>query len=322
MTELSQQPEVLRYEIPWPSFWLAGLFYLILINVSFAQAKSVQNVLVILSSDVGPYRVFADTLKQNAEKALAPGVDIRTIRVRDLNQQSNRDFFKHADVIVTAGDISTAYTTVENQKAKQIATLITLDSMNKLNSKRNKSNKIDCAVVIDQPIQRQFKVIKQILPDIKSLGMITGSYSNDQISEIRKSAAKYNINLYTENASGNMHGTIKNLARQQVDGILALPDPEVYNSNSARNILISSYHYNLPVLAYSSSFVKAGALIGVFSSPDEMAKQVIQIINSPGNCQSEKIIYPNHYTVEINPQVAKSLDINLHTTNQRLTFTH
>jgi len=322
LANLSQQSEGLSNEIPWLSLWLAGLMYLSFINVSFSTPEPVRNVLVILSSDSGPYRLFAETLVQQAKKELVPEVDIRTIRLRDLNQQSTWDFFNQADVIVTAGDISTAYTTIDNNKARHIATLITLDSLYKENSKRNNSDKIDCALVIDQPIQRQLKVIKQILPDIKSLGMITGSYSNKQISEIRKSAADYHIALHTETASGNMHGAIKNLARKQVGGILAMPDPVIYNGNSARNILISSYHYNIPVLAYSSSFVKAGALLGIFSTPDAIAKQIIRIIEKPGNCRSEKVIYPAQYTVEINPQVANSLNINLQTTDQRFTYTH
>jgi hypothetical protein len=294
--------------------------YLTFINVSFSQPEPVRNVLVILSSDASPYRLFAETLVQNTKKALSSEVEIRTIKLRDLNSQSARDFFKRADIIVTAGDISTSYTTVENPKAKHIATLITLDSLYKVDSRRNNSDKIDCALVINQPFGRQLKIINRILPNVKSIGILTGSHSSQQIAEIRKAASNYHISLHTEKASGNIHGAIKNLARQGVDGILAIPDPEVYNSNSARNILISSYHYNIPIFGYSGSFVNAGALLGIYSTPEALASQLARIITRPGNCQTEKIIYPAQYTVEVNPQVARSLNITLETTELRTTY--
>jgi len=55
------------------------------------------------------------------------------------------------------------------------------------------------------------------------------------------------------------------------DVLLAVPDSEIYNSNSIRNILLSSYRRGIPLVGFSQAYVKAGALCAIFSTPEQLA---------------------------------------------------
>ena len=99
---------------------------------------------------------------------------------------------------------------------------------------------------------------------------------------------------------------------QRGELLFALPDPEVYNKATLHNILLSTYHSNEPVIAFSPAYVKAGALAAVFSSPPQVARQVSEyLLQVPAGA---KILlpppqHPKHFSVDVNRHVARSLGI-------------
>ena len=70
-------------------------------------------------------------------------------------------------------------------------------------------------------------------------------------------------------------------ALQQVlpasDFLLALADPTVYNASTVYGLLLTSYRAHVPVIAFSEGLVKAGALVGLFSTARQVGKQGAEI---------------------------------------------
>ena len=62
------------------------------------------------------------------------------------------------------------------------------------------------------------------------------------------------------------------------DVLIALPDPIVFNLRTTRNILLSTYRKRVPVIGFSKSYVKAGALAAIYSTPEFIGKQTGEII--------------------------------------------
>jgi len=96
------------------------------------------------------------------------------------------------------------------------------------------------------------------------------------------------------------------------DVLLALPVPAVYNSATLRNILVSTYQAGIPLVGFSSSYVKAGAMCAVFSSPAQFASQAgmdIRKFIEAGALPPAQ--YPKFYEVAVNDRVAQSLGINI-----------
>jgi ABC-type uncharacterized transport system substrate-binding protein len=76
-------------------------------------------------------------------------------------------------------------------------------------------------------------------------------------------------------------------------------------------VLLASYYHNTPIVAYSSSFVRAGALAGIYSTPQDIARQAQEIISSNTKLTAGTMINPKYFTIEINTSVAQSLGITI-----------
>jgi ABC-type uncharacterized transport system substrate-binding protein len=94
------------------------------------------------------------------------------------------------------------------------------------------------------------------------------------------------------------------------DALLVLPDQNVYNSGTIRNILLASYRKQVPLIGISQSYVKAGALCAIYSTPIQIATQAAEVIRQFGDTgKLPPSQYPNEFEVSVNKQVARSLDL-------------
>lgn len=69
--------------------------------------------------------------------------------------------------------------------------------------------------------------------------------------------------------------------RQVLDGsdvLLALPDAQVYNGASIRNILLAAMRRQVPVVAFSPAYVRAGALLALYQTPTQAGVQAAAML--------------------------------------------
>ena len=66
---------------------------------------------------------------------------------------------------------------------------------------------------------------------------------------------------------------------QQNDALLMLPQSELYNRDTLKGVLLTSYRYRKPAISYSPGHVKAGALASIYSSPSDIGRHLAQAIN-------------------------------------------
>ncbi len=96
------------------------------------------------------------------------------------------------------------------------------------------------------------------------------------------------------------------------DVLLAVPDPLVFNRHTAQSVLLTTYRLSKPVAAYSRTYVTAGALFSVYSTPAQIGRQIgeelLAMQDSPGRPLPAPG-YPRYFSVEINERVARSLGI-------------
>jgi ABC-type uncharacterized transport system substrate-binding protein len=98
------------------------------------------------------------------------------------------------------------------------------------------------------------------------------------------------------------------------NALLLLPDDNVYNNNTLKGILLTSYRSRKPVISYSPSHVRAGALASMFSSPSDIGLQLASVIRHliVKRRQAKPIIeFAQYFSVEVNSRVARALGINL-----------
>ncbi|MEK9804380.1 MAG: ABC transporter substrate binding protein, partial [Curvibacter sp.] len=99
---------------------------------------------------------------------------------------------------------------------------------------------------------------------------------------------------------------------EESDVLLALADPQIYNSNSIQNILLTSFRAQVPMLAFSPSYVRAGALMAVHSTPRQIGQQAGVLVR--GVLQGQPLgppQFPLQFEVSVNEHVARSLGLRL-----------
>jgi ABC-type uncharacterized transport system substrate-binding protein len=95
--------------------------------------------------------------------------------------------------------------------------------------------------------------------------------------------------------------------------LLALPDASVYNAKTIKSILLTTYRHRVPLIGFSESFVRAGALAAISSSTAQLGKQIAELIikHYSNNKINNHYLYPEYFDVVINKDVAKSLGITI-----------
>jgi ABC-type uncharacterized transport system substrate-binding protein len=134
---------------------------------------------------------------------------------------------------------------------------------------------------------------------------------------LRQKASEYGLRLYEEEIQdGSMFDPLQKVLKHS-DVLLALPDPAVYNSATLRNILVSTYQAHVPLVGFSSAYVKAGAICAVFTSTAQFASQtgmvVLKFIETGVLPPAQ---YPKFFEIAVNDRVAQSLAINIKSPNE------
>lgn len=167
------------------------------------------------------------------------------------------------------------------------------------------------AIYLDQPVSRQVHLIAAILPDRHRVGLLY-STPPGELEQVRQEMGKRGLRL-REKAIGtqSVPETLQELL-QDSDVLLALPDYAIYNNSSIRNILLSTYRSRVPLIGFSSAYVKAGALCAVFSAPEQIAAQVAPLVRQFGETHRLPAAqYPQEFEVMVNERVAHSLGLHI-----------
>ena len=97
------------------------------------------------------------------------------------------------------------------------------------------------------------------------------------------------------------------------DVLLAFADPLVFNSSSIQNILMTTIRAQVPLVAFSPAYVRAGALLAVYSTPTQVGTQAARwVLGGLANqALPEQSLEPDDFEIGVNAQVARALGLSL-----------
>ena len=176
-------------------------------------------------------------------------------------------------------------------------------------------NKNDAILYMAQPYCRQIPFIKLLNGQWKTIGLLNSWEKPIDTNTIQQCAKKHGLKTYIVNTSSNegLKDNIKDVLNHS-DILLALPDKNIYNSKSVKNILLTSYRYRKPVIAFSKNFTDAGALASIYSSTEQIAQSAGNLIGQyfeSGQRFKKSVNYPQAFNVSINRQVFRALDLSI-----------
>lgn len=95
-----------------------------------------------------------------------------------------------------------------------------------------------------------------------------------------------------------------------VSVILITPDSTVFNSESLRNVLLTTYRNNQAVIGFSTALVKAGVLATTSSEIEDVVAQIAEVIEdyeTTGRLPEPQ--FPKYFSTHVNYDVARSLNL-------------
>jgi len=224
---------------------------------------------------------------------------------------------KKQDLVISIGSQSTQLLLDEKIETPILSALIPRHIYLSL-KKSHPDKKNWSSLLINQPIDRQFHLITAILGKHKDTAVLLGPYTKDLNKKLNKASdkASHKINIKEIKSSDQLTGSLDSL-NHSVDVLLTLPDPVVYNKNTIREILLSAYRNKLPIIGFSRSYVKAGAIAAIYSKPEQISHQINNIVNDyfKTNRFQNKKYYPAEFSVALNKNIARSLGIKLASEN-------
>lgn len=279
-------------------WWVCGV-------VPASYAADSLHVLVV-TGDVNPlYQRFVSAFKQD----LPPSIQVTLIeRVEDFSVSSQK-----ADLILSVG-IKSAEWVAGRTSIPMLAAMVPRNGTTKIFATRPGDAQTS-AIFLDQPWARQVALLRAALPDRARVGVLHSPASAIDIGELRRQLARRGATLIeTQHTATELLFDDLDELLSRCDVLLALPDGRLFNGANIRNILLSSYNRGVPLVGFSEAFVKAGALVAVFSTPEQLAVQARTAAIAYARLrQLPAPQAPTLFSIAVNQEVARSLGIAVRT---------
>lgn len=135
------------------------------------------------------------------------------------------------------------------------------------------------AVLLDQPVARQFALIRAALPDRRDVAVLLGPDSRLMAPALKSAASARGLRLAVIDVpEADALSAALQAAFDQADVLLAVPDTGIYNRGTVQHILRGAFENRVALVAFSPSYVRAGALLGIYSTPLQTGSQAAQWI--------------------------------------------
>jgi hypothetical protein len=282
--------------------------------ILFSAGWSCAAEVLILSSERSP--TFSEASEAAVNELVRLGVrraDIAHIHVSEL-RQGDVGVAQGSKVWITLGSTALVGALQREERPVLVSALIPrLGFERLLREHAGKSAAPALAVYLDQPFGRQLDLVRLALPEAKKVGALWGPESIAQQAGLLSAAQARGMRVVA-GAVVKPNTLFEGLkpVLEDADVLLAVADPQVFNGETISNILLATYRDRMPVIAFSPGYVKAGALLAVYSTPRQIGLQagaMARAVAQGGVMPTPQ--YPAEFSVVVNQHVARSLGLSL-----------
>jgi len=158
----------------------------------------------------------------------------------------------------------------------------------------------------EAPLRAQLSLLSELLPGVRRVGLLLGEGSKFKEKDFRSPGLLFDIRYVSDN---RQLAPILGDLLASVDVLLALPDAAIYNADTARLILLTSYRHGKPVIGPDDVFVRAGSLASVQPSAEGLVQATAGLLQAMA--VGEPLPAPRYaaLAVSLNRHVARSYGI-------------
>ena len=269
-----------------------------LLTPAMSRANLIDEIVIIKGSDNAYFDETIATLARHVEQI----VRIRVVQQANLALEFNN----HPDhsLFIAFGPSAVAAVKQFDQRAPLISAYLTHEQYREL--------AIDdqFAVLLDQPMQRYLAFCKLLL-NAASIGVISDhGIDTDSPSDTSLGLV---VNQYRVDPANKLLPVLRELLRAN-DALLMLPRQSIYNQDSLKGVLLTSYRKRKPAISYSPAHVRSGALASIYSSPIDIGRHLALIVKQrlmqPGGV-APAYEFARYYSITSNRRIAQALAIKL-----------
>lgn len=268
-------------------------------------ARAGLDVAVVVSQRGGAHAAFAQAFSR-----AAAGLGHRVLDAGTPAEGLDDVALARADLVVASGDAALSAALRLNPRPTLAAMIgqARFDALRMAHPDRPLS-----AFTLDQPAERQFRLLKAVLPDARRAGVLLGPERGDRV-DLERAAAASGLDLFVR-VIGDEAELIRGLEAvlRGSDGLIAVPDALLSTPSAARSILLTSYRFQKPVVAFSRAYVDAGALAAIFTTPEQVAADLIAWLRlqKDESVQLPPPRGPASFDIAVNRQVARALGLSV-----------
>lgn len=172
-------------------------------------------------------------------------------------------------------------------------------------------------ILLQIPYSKQFELIKTVLPGLKVVGVLYDpNKTEDNVSLAAQEAQVLGVKIVPVQVASekDVPTGLRDLLAQGVDLVWLTTDSTVLNKETFQYIVTSTLEKNVPLMAYQSSFVKAGAFVSLAPSykgiGDQAGKLATKIIAGT-KVTDLQIEAPDRNNLALNLKVAGQIGIKV-----------
>lgn len=287
---------------------LVSGFLLLLFAFSVHANTTDKDILIVYKKSQGFSQQLIDQLQHNLSNQ-----NYSVSKMLLEPQQLDILAIKNPSLIIAIGSQTTKTLLDANITTPILSALIPRHISSSL-SEKYPNRKNWSSLLIDQPLNRQFRLITTLLGPNKKTGVLLGPYTKDLTKPLQAISVNspHKIKIEEIKNSDELTTSLKALSNKS-NVLLTLPDPVIYNKSTIRGVLLLAYRNKLPIIGFSQAYVRAGAIAAIYSEPEQISEQIINISASYfiNNEFEKKEYYPDDFSVALNKNVARSLGIKL-----------
>jgi putative tryptophan/tyrosine transport system substrate-binding protein len=293
------------------AYCLFAILVLQCLPANLTAATESKTFIFILSGDSPAYARVASA----TERLITIGCANASIECKQLSFESvsidkvKRESIDNAYLSISLGKKATDWIQKPYFTGRQINAMLPEPPF--VRKKTGNSRSI-ARIYIDQPYGRYFDLIRTTIPRAVRVGLLIHESNLDQIDTIAESARQHELSLKPSVVSSERDvGEALSYLLGDIDVLLALPDARIHNSQTISHILTTAYRNDIPVIGFSSAYVKAGATAAVYTSPEDIARQIADTVMEYllDRHVTRRLQKANYFSISFNFEVARSLGL-------------
>jgi putative ABC transport system substrate-binding protein len=133
-------------------------------------------------------------------------------------------------------------------------------------------------------LARQFGAWKQLDPNLRRIGMVTGPNARYMVEQAELAARALGLELeHVQVASDRaVLPALQELRERRIQGLWLAPDSAILSQRTIQDVMAYSVRHHIEVLAFSPALLKEGALLAASADIDEIAQQVLERLRRAG----------------------------------------